>query len=225
MVEESFGVQRWPVKTLSDADAERVDFMPVTTTVADLISLPVPFVRSPNLRVTPVELTTYTVTAELVEAKLEADSDIHPVIADLNDPNKTMIVEFPDAPDCTLGADPELLSQMQTARAAFVAAFGLPPSIRFMPLSGIAQITGVGFFDLIHGQRGVAPNGIELHPVLRFAVVGQGRDRFHLTLDGVSEPDGELADTEKGGDSRPPAPITYRYKSRVNCMQARGLIV
>jgi len=24
----------------------------------------------------------------------------------------------------------------------------------------------VGFFDYIHGQRGVAPNGIELQPVL-----------------------------------------------------------
>ncbi len=29
----------------------------------------------------------------------------------------------------------------------------------------LVQITGVGFFDYIHGQRGVAPNGIELHPV------------------------------------------------------------
>jgi hypothetical protein len=28
------------------------------------------------------------------------------------------------------------------------------------------SIVGVGFFDVIHGQRGVAPNGIELHPVL-----------------------------------------------------------
>ena len=27
-------------------------------------------------------------------------------------------------------------------------------------------VTGVGFFDKIHGQTGVAPNGIELHPVL-----------------------------------------------------------
>ena len=27
---------------------------------------------------------------------------------------------------------------------------------------------GVGFWDEIHGQTGVAPNGIELHPVLRF---------------------------------------------------------
>ena len=28
-------------------------------------------------------------------------------------------------------------------------------------------VTGVGFFDFLHGQTGAAPNGIELHPVLR----------------------------------------------------------
>jgi len=27
-------------------------------------------------------------------------------------------------------------------------------------------MTGVGFFDFVHGQTGVAPNGIELHPIL-----------------------------------------------------------
>jgi hypothetical protein len=31
-----------------------------------------------------------------------------------------------------------------------------------------ANVTGVAFFDFIHGQTGVAPNGIELHPVLAF---------------------------------------------------------
>jgi hypothetical protein len=36
----------------------------------------------------------------------------------------------------------------------------------FRVLSGIATITGVAFFDDLHGQRGVAPHGIELHPVL-----------------------------------------------------------
>ena len=30
----------------------------------------------------------------------------------------------------------------------------------------LVRITGVGFFGYIHGQRGVALNGIELHPVL-----------------------------------------------------------
>jgi hypothetical protein len=27
-------------------------------------------------------------------------------------------------------------------------------------------VRGVGFFDRIHGQTGIAPNGIELHPIL-----------------------------------------------------------
>ena len=31
-----------------------------------------------------------------------------------------------------------------------------------------AKITGVAFFDFKHGQTGVAPNGIELHPLLGF---------------------------------------------------------
>jgi len=31
-----------------------------------------------------------------------------------------------------------------------------------------ASVTGVAFFDYDHGQTGVAPNAIELHPVLRF---------------------------------------------------------
>src|SRR5439155_9710638 len=29
-------------------------------------------------------------------------------------------------------------------------------------------LSGVGFFDFLHGQTGVAPNGIELHPVVGF---------------------------------------------------------
>jgi hypothetical protein len=45
--------------------------------------------------------------------------------------------------------------QMGTARAA----------VRVCPR---AVITGVAFFDFQHGQTGVAPNGIELRPILAF---------------------------------------------------------
>ncbi len=31
-----------------------------------------------------------------------------------------------------------------------------------------ARVSGVAFFDFLHGQTGVAPNGIELRPVLGF---------------------------------------------------------
>lgn len=36
---------------------------------------------------------------------------------------------------------------------------------RFGLLTGTATIIGVALLDVIHGQRGVAPNAIELHPV------------------------------------------------------------
>ena len=44
----------------------------------------------------------------------------------------------------------------------------MPNNSSFTHLTGKATIRGVGFFDFLHGQTGVAPNGIELHPVLRF---------------------------------------------------------
>ena len=33
-------------------------------------------------------------------------------------------------------------------------------------MSREARVTGVAFFDFDHGQTGVAPNPIELHPIL-----------------------------------------------------------
>ncbi len=30
----------------------------------------------------------------------------------------------------------------------------------------VVTVEGVGFFDFLHGQTGVADNGVELHPVL-----------------------------------------------------------
>jgi len=52
-----------------------------------------------------------------------------------------------------------------------IAAFGQPSSSHFTSISGSASVTGVGFFDFLHGQTGVAPNGVELHPVLRFRLL------------------------------------------------------
>jgi hypothetical protein len=98
---EHCGTERWSVKTLSDSDAERVNFSPVPATVTDLRALPAPGSLPQASRIAPTELTTFSVTATVVEFKLEADRDIHLVIADPNNPAATMIVEFPDAADCS----------------------------------------------------------------------------------------------------------------------------
>lgn len=162
------GTERWPVKTLSDSDAARVNFTPVASSVAALRSLAAPATRPQSSRVAPAELTEFSLTAQVVEFKQEGDRDVHLVIAEPGDPAQTMIVEFPDADRCAGAVDSAEATQMRSARAALTAAVGEAPAAAFRQISGTAEISGVGFFDSLHGQTGVAPNGIELHPVLEF---------------------------------------------------------
>jgi hypothetical protein len=160
------GAERWSVKTLSDPNVGEVNFNPKSTTVSALRSKPAPTVGFSTPRISGVETTTYEVRAKLIEYALEDDHDVHLVISSPANTAKTMIVEFPDS-TCPGARSSPKKSAMRNARAALIAACGTP-STSFHDLHGTATITGVGFFDVKHGQSGVAPNGIELHPVLRF---------------------------------------------------------
>jgi len=166
---EHCGTERWAVKTLSDSAAARVNFSPVSATVTDLRALPAPGALPPASRIAPTELTTFSVTATVVEFKVEDDRDIHLVIADPNDAAATMIVEFPDAVDCSGAVSSAHRANMEAARQRLINLFGQPSSSRFTSITGTITLAGVGFFDFKHGQTGVAPNAIELHPVLSVA--------------------------------------------------------
>jgi hypothetical protein len=167
------GVERWPVKTLSDRDAPAVNTMPQDTTVHALRDLPAPASLPQDSRVPPTELTVFKVTAVAMLAKREDDHDIHLVIANPDNPAETMIVEFPDV-GCSGAADSAYKDNIKAARDEFDALYGEPGSSHFTSLQTVVQVTGVGFFDFLHGQTGVAPNGIELHPVLSITAVGSG---------------------------------------------------
>jgi hypothetical protein len=156
------GRERWSVKTLTDPAARLINFHPRHTTVSALRRLAP---TGLSVRGVGAERTTYTIRARLSEAKLEEDEDYHLVVTDLRHHSQTMILEFPSG-DCTRRSMRR--QQMARARAAFVRACGSPSSTSLSRLRGEATITGVGFFDVLHGQTGVAPNGIELHPVLAF---------------------------------------------------------
>jgi hypothetical protein len=162
------GAERWSIKTLTDPQAGQINFKPVSTTVRAMRKLERPAHLSRS-RIAPVEFQSYRVDAELVTAILEKDSDIHLVITDSDHPSarKTMIVELPD-PGCTVGAFGR--PAITRARKAFETACGVP-SRSGWALDGRATITGVGFWDFKHGQTGVAPNAIELHPVVGFKAV------------------------------------------------------
>src|SRR5207244_6269620 len=74
----------------------------------------------------------------------------------------TMVTEIP-CPCCVVVGSP-FTAGIANARQEFDAHF--TAMTFFQSVSVPVQITGVGFFDFIHGQTGVAPNGIELHPIL-----------------------------------------------------------
>lgn len=157
----SCGVERWSVKTGTDADAGKINLQSTTsTTIATLVAKPAPSSLPDNNRVVPTETTVYQVHATLKEFKLEADSDYHLVLTDGT--GHTMIAEIPD-PAC-VGSSSPLLTSIEKARSEFDAMYVATGS--FKTVNVPVTVTGVGFFDFDHGQTGVAPNAIELHAVL-----------------------------------------------------------
>lgn len=161
--ETGCGVERQPVKVGSDADAGKVNLgVSSLTTIAGLSSLVAPQSLPNDHRVAPVEDTVFTERDTLTQYKLEDDGDYHLVLSD--PAGHTMITEIPD-PSCVPTSSP-FRASIVTARQAFDQAFTATTS--FQTTNTPVQVRGVGFFDFQHGQTGVAPNAIELHPVLAF---------------------------------------------------------
>ena len=156
------GVQRWPIKTLSDPSRELVDLRPVRATIAELGALPRPESFPQNERIAPEEFTVYEVDAYLLAWDNEADRDIHLMLADPEDPRFRMIAEIPD-PMCSGVCNSGLGGQFAEARAALETILA-EPNPDDLPVE--VTVIGVGFFDRNHGQIGAAPNFMELHPVL-----------------------------------------------------------
>ena len=178
------GKERWSVKTGTDADATNVNLgSPQNTTIAQLIALTPPSPIPVSNRFGPTEDTVFVVSATLTDYKMEGgqhgDSDYHLVLQD--NQGNTMVAEIP-SPDCVGDGSP-LAAQIASARAEFDAQ--LTATSSFQSANVPVQVTGVGFFDFPHGQRGAAPNVIELHPVLDIvfnpSAAGGGSD-FTLSL-------------------------------------------
>jgi hypothetical protein len=143
------GHERWVVKTLQDKPALHAI---QTGTIAQLITVakpdPLPGTRA------PFEFNQFRVTAKVTKIIGEADGDLHLVISD---GTHTMIAESPVLA-CASGATSYRQAQMKSAHAA-------------VRLCDSAELLGVAFFDFFHHQTGVAPNEIELHPLLAFKCV------------------------------------------------------
>ena len=173
----SCGVQRWHIKTLDDGDEHLINWNPVVDSVTDLAAIPVPSgyqQYNDTTRYAPTETQVYTVRAVLVGWKTESDNDFHIVISDPNNPSATMIVEPPDSA-CSMACDSGFGPIFDAVRTKLTNCFGQPTgSFTNFSQTIVADFTGVPLFDALHGQTGVAPNGIELHPLLDVNFVSGG---------------------------------------------------
>lgn len=170
---ETCGVWRWGIKTLSDVDSTQVDFSPVPRTIRKLRDLEPPkSLGRHTSRVWPTEYRTYRVRARIREHKCVCcgtndDGDYHLVLVDPRNRRRTIIAEIAD-PNCPGARDSAKAGALRAVREEYDNSLGQPPRGRFQEFETppLVFITGVGFFDAVHGQKGVAPNGIEIHPVL-----------------------------------------------------------
>lgn len=159
LVATTCGTERWTVKTAADDDRHRIDTDPVRATIRHLRHRPTPASKPQTGRVAPVETTTYRVHTRLVSFVREDDGDYHLVLRDRH--GRTMIGEIPN-PSCVAAISP-VRDAIARARHWFDRRY--VATTAFKPAGRRVVVTGVGFFDYFHGQTGMAPNDLELHPV------------------------------------------------------------
>jgi hypothetical protein len=153
----SCGSERWNIKTGTDPHAASISLVPHSNTIAALAALPA--AGGGSSRETPTETTVWELkNVLLTELKEESDSDYHLVISD---GTHTMIAEIP-YPSCATASTWSCF--ISRARSEVDAKYTVTPSPQYP--SATITVRGVGFFDYLHSQTGVAPNAIELHPIL-----------------------------------------------------------
>lgn len=203
------GVERWSIKVGNDSQAPSISLGTwVSSTIYNFHQSTRPASIPSNSRVSPRETTQYSLSGTLKKYKRESDSDYHLVIQD--GAGRQMIIELPNI-NCVGGGSP-FRSGISNARAQFDAKLTATSTMK--NVTAPVTIRGIGFWDFLHGQTGVAPNGIEVHPVLNIAftgpitaempglIAGQGiaPAAVPLPADLVEDNDGGRAHVFRGGD-------------------------
>jgi len=177
------GTERWPVKVMQDTKHIKYFYagkqvssgelaVTVDTTVAKLSAMAWPFSWAPNKkpeiwsytqRAGVAEFTIWQLTATILEKRDEDDGDYHLV---LKAGKKKMIGEIP-AEDCVEDSPAPFKAMIRQARKDF-DDYLAQPGHSASNLNAKVRLTGIGFFDRVHGGVGqVKKNGIELHPIIK----------------------------------------------------------
>ncbi len=154
------GVYRWRIKTLSDGEADAVRVRPIDSDVRGLtkFSKPDGFDRH---RRNANEFYVYRVKALLVAVHTRLDQDVHLLLRDPKALDVAMVAEIPSP----------LCAKRSPYESSFAEARRVADAIRAGRKETLVEVVGVGFFDELHEAIGSAPNGFELHPVLKLTEI------------------------------------------------------
>lgn len=155
------GHERWDVKTLQDTGAHNIKFVPIQSSITNLRNLTHTVKIGNHTPRFGTEFNCYQIDCRIREYRIEDDGDVHLVLVEVKDSTKTMVGEIPDI-NCQQIRNSKFIKSFAGARQEF-ETFKLP---HYKVKDGIYTITGVCFFDKVHGQLGVAPNGVEIHPIM-----------------------------------------------------------
>lgn len=205
------GVERWSIKTGTDSGAWSINLSTyISSTIYNFHQSTKPSSLPCCSRISPRETNQYRLSATLIKYNKQTDKDYHLVIRDGS--GRTMIVELVD-PNCDSGS--AFSSGISRARSQFDARFTATSTMK--TTSTPVTVKGIGFWDHIHGQTGIAPNGIEIHPVLDItfgtsalapgvsadAVDEEGNIHEVIPAGFVRDDDGGLVQIYRGGDAVP----------------------
>lgn len=173
------GKERWDVKVAQDQhvnyffqqnEVSTGELQPVQkTSIKALHNQPYPFASLTGFppkwsyyqRAGVAEFRIWQITAYLTKKKNEADEDYHLVI---KSGSRYLVAEIPSV-NCVENTIEPLKSMIIKARTDFDEWFAAQPDKK--NFNQKVRVTGLGFFDRVHGAEGTSPNGIELHPVIK----------------------------------------------------------
>jgi len=160
-------LSRTEVKSLRDPTAAGIQFdLPIDTTIAALNAIPPHCGPTGNRRVRDEEQRVYRIEGRIIRVKRERDHDIHLVLADATNPKDHIIVESDD-PDFGRNAASPYRDRLAAARRMTEELVSSSSADALDQLKGtIVRVTGIGFFDVNHLQKGRSRSCIELHPIL-----------------------------------------------------------
>ena len=112
------------------------------------------------------ETSLYSISCYIIGYKKEkGDKDIHVIISDIKT-GETMVAEIPNT-ECSELRGTSRYNSFVDLNLWFEKNIGHASSRFHFPDKLIpVKLTGIGFWDFLHGQKGMAKNGREIHPVI-----------------------------------------------------------